>query len=210
VNPADVYIRDSSADVGDVPSPGYHWEYPDLIVRRAADVDLTTGANFANLDLLRDGVTDHFIYGRVHNRGPNTARNVRLAVVVGNYPSLVGLPGAEFRYPQDWYPRDWDTAALQSNHLNLGESPLVDIANGNVAYLGPVQWHAADIPKEGTWHPCLLVEVRCDNDDSAGGTSGCDVDADPNPASRARTSGATTTSRSGTSATRISRPQRPR
>jgi hypothetical protein len=181
VNPADVYIRDSSTDVGDVPSPGYHWEYPDLIVRRAADVDLTTGANFVNLDLLHDGVTDHFIYGRVHNRGPNTARNVRLSVVVGNYPSLVGLPGAEFRYPQDWYPRDWDTAALQSNHLDLGESPPVEIADGDVAYLGPVQWHAADIPVEGTWHPCLLIEARCDNDDSAGGASGCDVDGDPDP-----------------------------
>src|SRR5258708_24849711 len=35
---------------------------------------------------------------RATNRGPNQARNVRLAVTVGNYPSLLGLPGSEFRY----------------------------------------------------------------------------------------------------------------
>jgi hypothetical protein len=34
VNPTDLYIRDSLADTGDVPSPGFTWLSPDLIVRR--------------------------------------------------------------------------------------------------------------------------------------------------------------------------------
>ncbi|MFI5353242.1 MAG: hypothetical protein ACHQZS_09795, partial [Candidatus Binatales bacterium] len=43
----------------------------------------------------------------------------------------------------------------------------------------PVSWPAAQIPVEGTWHPCLLGEVRCGSDDSAGGTNGADIPADP-------------------------------
>jgi hypothetical protein len=36
--------------------------------------------------------------------------------------------------------------------------------------IGPVVWPAAHIPDSGTWHhPCLLAEIRTDNDDSAGG-----------------------------------------
>jgi hypothetical protein len=94
--PANVYIRDSSSDTGGVPSPGNHWEAPDLIVRRQQDGN----AVWVDQDLLRDGVTDHFIYGKISNLGPNPAENVTLAVTVGNYPALDALPGLEFRYPQ--------------------------------------------------------------------------------------------------------------
>jgi len=174
VNPADVYIRDSSSDTGDVPSPGDHWEAPDLIVRRQPDGDTT----FVNEDLLRDGVTDHYIYGKVTNKGPNAARNVRLSVVVGNYPALDALPGTEFRYPQDWYRKDWDGPA-QARHLDLGESTPLIIGNGNTRILGPIVWPAAQIPSQATWHPCLLAEVRADNDDAAGGTNGCDIQVNP-------------------------------
>ena len=180
VSAADIYIRDSSADTGAVPSPGNHWEAPDLIVRRQMDGDVT----FVNEDLLRDGTTEHYIYGKSTNpaSSANPARNVRLAVTVGNWPMLAGLPGTEFRFPQDWYPGDWDTAALQSNRLWLGESPALATVNaGQTRILGPVPWPAAQIPAEGTWHPCLLAEVRADNSDSAGGAGGCDIDADANP-----------------------------
>jgi hypothetical protein len=174
VNPADVYIRDSRSDTGDVPSPGDHWEAPDLIVRRQPDGD----AVFVNEDLLRDGVTDHYIYGNVTNKGPNTAHNVHLNVVVGNYPALDALPGAEFRYPQDWYQGDWDGPA-QARHLVLELSPPAIIPSGTTKILGPITWPAAQIPSQATWHPCLLAEVRADNDDSAGGTNGCDIQINP-------------------------------
>jgi len=177
VNPADVYVRDSSSDTGDAPSPGNHWEAVDLIVRRQPDGD----TNFINEDLLRDGVTDHYVYARATNRGPNECRNLRLAVTVGNYPSLLGLPGAEFRYPQDWYPGDWDTPALQNNHLYLGESQPTTLANGATRIIGPVVWSAARIPDHATWHPCLLAELHADNDDSAGGPNGSPLPAEGDP-----------------------------
>jgi len=179
VRPADVYIRDSTADTGQLPSPGFHWEAVDVVVRRQPDGDTT----FINEDLLRDGVTDHYVYGRVHNAGPNTASNVSLAVMIGNYPSLNALPGAEFRYPQDWYEKDW--AILDPNkHLFLGLSTPVNIASGNTRIIGPVNWPAAQIPDPASWHPCLLAEIRSDNDDSADttpGAIGCALDADPDP-----------------------------
>jgi hypothetical protein len=177
VHPADVYIRDSSSDTGTVPSPGNHWEAPDLIVRRQQD----GATNFVDQDLLRDGVTDHYVYGRVTNLGPNPARSVRLAVTVGNYPSLMGLPGSEFRYPQDWYPGDWSTGPIQARHLFLGESLPINIPNGATQVVGPILWPAAQIPDEATWHPCLLAEVRAENNDSAGGPNGSDIDADADP-----------------------------
>jgi hypothetical protein len=100
---------------------------------------------------------------------------------VGNWPILTGLPGSEFRYPQDWYPGDWNTPALQANRLFLGESTPVTVLNGGTRVIGPVIWPAAQIPPSTSWHPCLLAEVRADNNDSAGGTNGCDIDADPDP-----------------------------
>ena len=176
VNPADLYIRDGGGDTGNVPSPDIvFWESPDIIVRRQPDGDLT----FVNEDLLRDGHTDHYIYGRVTNRGPNDAAVARLAATIANFPSLLGLPGGEFWYPQDWYNGDWNTAALQNNHLFLGLSDPMPVANGATVILGPITWPAAQIPPPHSWHPCLLGEVRCGADDSAGGTYGCDVPADP-------------------------------
>jgi hypothetical protein len=177
VRPADVYIRDSGSDIGRLPSPGFHWEAVDLVVRRQPDGN----THFVNQDLLRDGVTNHYVYGRVHNAGPNNARNVGLAVMVANYPSLNALPGTEFRYPQDWYEKDW--AFFDPNkHLFLGTSTPVNISNGGTRIIGPVLWPAAQIPDPAHWHPCLLAEVRTDNDDSADttpGSVGCGIDADP-------------------------------
>jgi hypothetical protein len=172
VRPADVYIRDSSSDIGTVPSPGNHWEAPDLIV----STDSSGPSSWTDQPLVHDGVTDFYVYGKASNLGPNTARQVTLAVTVGNFPSLLGMPGCEFRYPQDWYPGDWNTPAIRANHLYLGQSPPANIpAGGGPVILGPIKWPAAQIPAAGTWHPCLLAEVRASNDDSAGGTDGCPV-----------------------------------
>jgi hypothetical protein len=175
VRPADIFIRDSSSDTGAVPSPGNHWEAPDLIVRRQPDGNVT----WVDQDLLRDGVTDHFVYGKITNLGPNPAQNVTLAVTVGNYPALNALPGLEFRYPQDWYAGDWQTLAIQQRHLYLGESAAMNLAVGATRIFGPIRWPAAQIPAEGTWHPCLLAEARGDNNDSAGGPEGAPVSVSP-------------------------------
>jgi hypothetical protein len=172
--PTDMLLRDNSSDTGTVPSPGTnHWDAPDLVVGYSA---AAPPMPWASQPLIPG--QDHFVWAKVSNLGTNQARNVRLAVTVGNFPGLLGMPGSEFRYPQDWYEGDWNTAALQNNHLYLGEATPVTIAAGASAQLlGPVTWHAADIPAEGTWHPCLLAEVRTDNDDSAGGPEGSPIQA---------------------------------
>jgi len=177
VNPTDVLLRDSSTDTGGVPSPGNHWEAPDLIVSR----DFPTPTSWVSQPLI-PGV-DHYVYAKASNLGSsNAARNVRLAVTVGNFPGLLGMPGMEFRYPQDWYQGDWTTPALVGNHKHLQESAPVTINPGvSGVVLGPVLWAGADIPAAGTWHPCLLAEVRSDNDDSAGGPNGSPLQTSTDP-----------------------------
>jgi hypothetical protein len=172
--PADVYIRDSSTDVGNVPSPGDHWEYVDLIVRDQPDGDV----NFVNVPLYHDGVTDFYIYCKARNNGPNKAQHVTFTAVLGNWPALDGLPGSEFRYPQDWCKGDWD-AAMASVHQYIGEGTPTTLNNGEVKILGPIVWPAAMIPTNVTFdHPCLLVEVHANNNDSAGGPNSIPVPAE--------------------------------
>lgn len=175
VNPTDMLLRDSSSDTGTVPSPGDHWEAPDLVVSYTPNPPVP----WQSMPLIPG--QDHYIFAKVSNLGTNQARSVRLAVTIGNFPGLLGMPGSEFRYPQDWYDGDWTTAILRNNHTFLGETAPTNIAAGAAAQIvGPLTWPAAEIPAEGTWHPCLLAEVRCDNDDSAGGPDGCPIQASAN------------------------------
>src|SRR5262249_46615765 len=52
----------------------------------------------------------------------------------------------------------------------IGISTATTINNGATKIVGPITWHASDIPDPGTFHhPCLLAEVVADNNDSAGG-----------------------------------------
>jgi hypothetical protein len=178
LNPADAYIRDSSADMGTVPSPGFHWEAPDLVVR------WSPGATpFTNQGIQSPILNDHYIYARVTNPGPNTARNVTVSVTVANWPLYAGLPGTEFRYPQDWFAKDWNTPGLLASRRVVGETTPIDIPPGPPVTVGPIVWPMAAIPPSGGgWHPCLLADVRADNNDSCGGTDGCaSADADPDP-----------------------------
>jgi hypothetical protein len=69
--------------------------------------------------------------------------------------------------PPAEYREDWNTSALRSNRLYLGESAALPIPNAGAVILGSVLWPAAKIPVEGTWRPCLLGEVRCGNDDTS-------------------------------------------
>jgi len=74
----------------------------------------------------------NYIYGKVFNRGPNTARNVRLAVTLVNYA------GTDFLYPQDWHPVDWDSSFLTDSRVFLGESDPVNISANKEVILRPV------------------------------------------------------------------------
>jgi hypothetical protein len=161
VKPADVYIRDSNLDLGDVPTPGNEWNTPDLVIRNQQDGDAVFEDQGAEVG------QENYIYGKVFNRGPNTARNVRLAVTLVNYA------GTDFFYPQDWYAKDWDSSFLKETRLFLGASDPVNISANKEAILGPVLW-PADKPYGFFQGYSLLAEARADNDDSAGGTGGCE------------------------------------
>jgi hypothetical protein len=181
VNPADIYIRDSVNDTGTAPSSWYSLVTPDLVVRQQRypppDVGATT--DFVSQPVLADGKTEHFIYGRVTNNGPNPARNVRLAVTNAYYQ---GGPGVEFRYPYDWRPNDFGILTANQypgvGRIFLGTSaPIALLPSGASAMFGPIPWPQNKIGGKAT----LLAEVLADNDDSAGGPNGCNIPADPGP-----------------------------
>jgi hypothetical protein len=55
----------------------------------------------------------------------------------------------------------------------------MSLAVGATRIFGPIRWPAAQIPQEGTWHPCLLAEARGNNNDSAGGVNGAPISVSP-------------------------------
>lgn len=164
VNPTDVYIRDSASDVGDVPSPTNIVSIPDLILRNQPDGDTTFVDESVHWE------NQNYVYGRVANRGENTARNVRLVLTLVKY----GSPS--FTYPEDWYPGDWNQSQ-SSSHQFLGESSPKDIPANSQAILGPITWFPSGILSIISGYS-LLAEVRADNDDSAGGLRGCEYPYD--------------------------------
>jgi hypothetical protein len=181
VDPADIYIRDSVNDTGTAPSSWYSFVTPDLVVRQQPYLPPAVGGtiDFVSQPVLADGKTEHFIYGRVTNNGPNPARNVRLAVTNAYFQ---GGPGVEFRYPYDWRQNDFDILTPNRypgvGHIFLGTSPIIaSLPSGASAMLGPIPWPQNKIAGKAT----LLAEVLADNDDSAGGPNGCDIPADPGP-----------------------------
>ena len=109
VQPTDVYIRDSSDDIGAVPSPSI----PHSIHRLVLSVRSQPDGNVNFVDESVNWGNENYVYGLVVNSGENTARNVKLAVTRVKY----GSPS--FTYPEDWVPDDWSQS--QDTHLFLGE-----------------------------------------------------------------------------------------
>ncbi len=159
----DAYVRENLADVGDVPSPGWHAESPDIWVRRTDDPvpALAWTSSPPHENPVRG--SDNFVFCRVRNRGTAVVPTVYLRASITHYP------GFEFRYPQEFRPT-----------TNVGDpipNPLVPgtyvIGEVRVDNLGPgadtivkLTWPAALIPPEEVtvggvdvrWHPCLLLE----------------------------------------------------
>ena len=152
---ADVLIKDAPSDTGAEPFAGQpFWESPDIVVRQTDD-DV-----FADQPALQG--QKNFVYVRVHNRGTETANNVTVSL------RAVAFPGSEFLYPQDWTAVDATHVkpfgvTSHFNHLAPGATELakfrIEKDDVDVLY-GWEQVH---------WHPCLLAEVTCDGDPTAGG-----------------------------------------
>ena len=152
---ADVYIRDSAADSGAVPSVGVFWDSPDIVVRQSDDGVMT-------YEPAKRGQTN-YLYVRVTNRGPAAATAVEVTLRAVRYP------GTEFVYPFDW-------TAVDADHLL--PTPIVAswgaLAAGASA-IAKFSLSAAQVDSLWGWegaqyHPCLLAQgVGCNDYAGAAG-----------------------------------------
>jgi hypothetical protein len=135
---------------------------PDAVVRQQPDVTYVGGAatNFTSQHAKQ--YTDSYIYALVTNKGGETARNVTLAGVVCSL--ALGIT-----YPYDLYAGDWPNSA---GHIDLGATPAMDIPPGATQLFGPLRWRGSRVPFSGM-HPTIVLEARCDNDDSGGAAGAC-------------------------------------
>lgn len=146
---AEVYIKDNPVDNGNVPFIGNFWDNSDIVVRQSDD------DNFA-YEPAKQGQTN-YIYVRVNNLGPATARNVRVSV------RAVSFAGTEFVHPNDW-------TAIDTTHIEPTgiDTDLGYIASGATA-IAKFSLSIEQVDQLYNWeiggsHPCLLAEVQCDND----------------------------------------------
>jgi hypothetical protein len=155
---ADVFIKDFPADTGVEPrNPpgGDYWDFSDIVVRPTND-------NMFNPSLIAQSKTvvrgqTNYIYVRVTNNGPNTARNVNVSVRITPYV------GTQF-IASDWTVMD---------SLHVVPATILDTfatlpAGGQVIATFSIDasqvetlwgWDTAQ-----PWHPCLLALVQADND----------------------------------------------
>lgn len=158
---ADAYVRENLGDIGNVPSPGWHAESPDIWVRNAADPIPTTLAwNTAppHQNPLRG--QDNYVFCRVRNRGRKTAEVIYLRAMITHFP------GFEFRYPQEFQPTMTASSPLEPGTYLIGEQRIEGLAQ-NADVIVRMTWPQALIPPATVqvgsvpvqWHPCLLLEA---------------------------------------------------
>ncbi len=184
----DAYVRENLDDVGDVPSPGWHAESPDIWVRQNDEPipALAWTAAPPHENAVRG--TDNFVFCRVRNRGTAVVPTVYLRASITHYP------GFEFRYPQEWRPStnvgDPIPNPLVPGTYIIGEQRIDNLGVGADTIV-KITWPAALIPPEEVpvgavmvrWHPCLLLEAS-PHDGPAPAGSVIAVRADNNLAQR--------------------------
>jgi hypothetical protein len=154
---ADIMVRDAPGDTGVEPfTGGNFWDFSDIVVRIFDDGVFVPSDPSQSKNVERGQA--NYIYVRVTNTGPRTARNVTVNARITPY---VGL---EFVYPQDW-----NTV----NATHVMPAPLTasfaTIAPGASA-MAKFRIEAAQTESlygwvaNNGWHPCLLVSVNADND----------------------------------------------
>jgi len=165
---ADCYVRENLTDIGNVPSPGWHAESPDIWVRRTNDPipALPWGSAPPHENPVRSH--DNFVFCRVRNRGAIAASTIYLRASITHYP------GFEFRYPQEFQPSVRVGAAFPSpmtpGTYLIGETRIDNLAAG-ADQIVKMTWPRALVPPASVvigsgpaavtinWHPCLLLEV---------------------------------------------------
>lgn len=147
---ADVFIRAFPADTGSRPIGGDFWDSSDIVIRQNDD------GIFAN----QPAVTgqDNFVYVRVNNAGPNSARNVAVNA------RAVAFLGTQFVYPSDFTAVD--AIHLQPTGL-LTSFPALPAGATAIAKFKLTAAQIATIFTDA-WHSCLIANVSADNDYASG------------------------------------------
>jgi hypothetical protein len=155
----DVMIKDWSRDDGREPSTppgGNFYSYSDIVVRPTDDDAFSPDDIIASSTVMRD--QPNYIYVRVHNVGPTTARDVVVDLRATPYAGL------EFVYPDDW-------ALLDSRHLRPAtiRNRFSSIAPGGPPAIAKFSLTVAQVEElwdwtDRSWHPCLLAQVTAAND----------------------------------------------
>lgn len=161
---ADVVVRENLADVGTVPSPGWHASSPDIWVRQTDDPIpvLAYGAAPPHENAVRN--QNNFVFCRLRNFGAATASQVFVRAMICHYP------GFEFRYPQEFIPSvrpggPVPNPLVPGTYL-IGEVRVDDLLPGEDRIV-KMTWPAALVPPTTVnvlgnpvnWHPCLLLEA---------------------------------------------------
>lgn len=169
---ADVMIRDYPADSGKEPSSppsGDYWDFSDIVIRRADDGVFLPG-NPLQSSRVEKGQTN-YLYIRVRNLGPAAAHNVVVDVRITPY---VGL---HFVYPGDWTAVDAMhavPAAVTNTFATIPKGGSV-IAKFKISTAQTNTFWGWE--HSHPWHPCLLAQVRSNNDYAfhAAPTTGTDI-----------------------------------
>jgi subtilisin family serine protease len=146
---ADAYIKDNPADTGSVPFAGNFWGDSDIVVRQNDD-------NIFSYESAKQG-QKNYIYVRVSNLGPATARNLVVSL------RAVPFVSTEFICPSDWTAVD--ASHIQPTDVLTSFASLP--AGGTVDAKFRLSKAQVDVLygwKTTGWHPCLLAAVECDND----------------------------------------------
>ena len=180
-SPVDVYIRDNIVDTGRViPSPEgvphpfepatvRHWQSPDIKVDASDPGYQTTTAvdDFPTFqaDLQHETArrtVDNRFYAQAHNRGPNTAHNVKVRAFFA--PTSPGLPPL----PADFWSmgRPFVGSFMGGQWMPVGPVQTVPALEAGEAAVVAWTW---PIPASAPKHSCLLVVTTSDEDPILGG-----------------------------------------
>lgn len=160
----DLVIRENLADIGLIPSSGWHAESPDIWVRQTNDAIPTTLAysDPPPHENPKRG-QDNYLYIRVKNFGTQDSHEFWIRGLIAHFP------GFEFRYPQEWRPSNLPgqpIPAFGTGSYLIGESHVSGLAAGDDLIV-KMTWDELLIPPETVveggmtvhWHPCLLAEI---------------------------------------------------
>lgn len=147
---ADVFIKAFPSDTGARPISVVFWASSDIVIRQQDD------GIFANQPAVAG--RDNYVYVRVNNAGPNTARNVTVNA------RAAAFLGTQFSYPGDF------TAVDASHLLPTGLVTKFASLPAGTSAIAKFKLTAAQVSLIYTdaWHSCLIASVSADNDYGSG------------------------------------------